>query len=53
MHISKISPNLWDCIFRFCENTKCNAQCHDDQTDTKNRVYLTNDLINEMNVAIK
>ena len=45
MHVSEIAPDLRDHIFRFCEDTKSNTECHDDQADTKDRIDLTDDLV--------
>ena len=45
MHISEVAPDLRDHVFRFCEDTERNTECHDDQADTEYRIYLTDDLI--------
>ena len=45
MHVSEIAPDLRDHIFRFCEDTKSNTECHDNQADTKDRIDLTDDLV--------
>ena len=46
MHICKVTPDFRNCIIRICEDTDDNTKSHDDQTDTKNRVDASDDLIN-------
>ena len=46
MHICKVAPDFRNCIIRICEDTDDNTKSHDDQTDTKNRVDASDNLIN-------
>ena len=42
----KVAPDFRNCIIRICEDTDDNTKSHDDQTDTKNRVDASDNLIN-------
>ena len=46
MHICKVVPNFRNRIIRICKNTDDDTESHDDQTDTKEWVDSSDDLIN-------
>ena len=46
MHVIKMSPDLRNHIIRVGKNSKGDTNCHDNQTDTEQRVNLADNFIN-------